>query len=182
MDGIHFADGLDTPDRLAFGLGAPQLITVVTGCLLAFGLLHAPLPAAAAVPLAVVIVAVAAALGWFRVCGRPALDWAVFATRHLLGPRRGVLVLVREPQRRVPRPGSRRRSRTKAHTGRGTVTAAAGVTAAAAAPNIIRLPGLTRAPDVADEAPVPRRGARRIVFYSLKGGTGRTTLSTEIAT
>ena len=178
MDGIHFADGFDTPDRLAFGLGAPQLITVVTGCLLAFGLLHAPLPAAAAVPVAVVLVALAAALGWFRLAGRPALDWAVFAARHLVGPRRGVLVVSREP---------RGRPATLIRTPQPPPAANAAVASSPAvlrnpASNIVRLPAPARGRESTDGAAPARAGARRIVFFSLKGGTGRTTLSTEIAT
>lgn len=178
MDGIHFADGFDTPDRLAFGLGAPQLITVVTGCLLAFGLLHAPLPAAVAVPVAVVIVAVAATLGWYRVAGRPALDWAMFAVRHLLGPRRGVLLVARE---RDGRPGTLRQTTQQPHeVGTAAVDSALSVVANPAS-NIVRLPAPARRGDGTGGASPVRAGARRIVFFSLKGGTGRTTLSTEIA-
>lgn len=177
MDGIHFADGFDTPDRLAFGLGAPQLITVVTGCLLAFGLLHAPLPEAVAVPCAVVLVALAAALGWFRVAGRPALDWAMFAARHLVGPRRGVLVVARAPRGQAPALArSTQPSPVASH-----VAGSAPAVLQNPASNIVRLPAPARRGDNTSTEPV-RAGARRIVFFSLKGGTGRTTMSTEIAT
>ena len=178
MDGIHFADGFDTPDRLAFGLGAPQLVAVVTGCLLAFGLLHAPLPASVAVPVAVVIVAVAATLGWYRVAGRPALDWAMFAARHLVGPRRGVLVVSRETG---GRPETLRQAPQPCDAG----TAAAGSPPSVLsnlASNIVHLPVPARGAHSSGSASPARAGARRIVFFSLKGGTGRTTLSTEIAT
>ncbi|MBV8528783.1 MAG: hypothetical protein JOZ75_10740 [Candidatus Dormibacteraeota bacterium] len=182
MDGIHFADGFDTAERLAFGLGAPQLVTVVAGCLLAFALLHAPLPAAVAVPFAVVLVVVAAALGWLRVAGRPALDWTIFALRHLIGPRRGVLVVTREPHRQ-PAPaeaGARVHTEGARAPLRDTSCAAAAAPPRhAAASNIIRLPGASSR-DATNPSTV-RRGARRVVFFSLKGGTGRTTLSTEIA-
>ena len=178
MDGIHFADGFDTPDRLAFGLGAPQLITVVIGCLVAFGLLHAPVPAAVAIPVAVVVVAVAATLGWFRVAGRPALDWAMFAARHLVGPRRGVLLVARE---------TGGRHETLAQAPQPCAAGSAGIDSAPAvlrrpASNIVRLPAPAGARDGTGGASPARAGARRVVFFSLKGGTGRTTLSTEIAT
>lgn len=186
MDGVHFADGFDTPDRLAFGLGAPQLITVVAGCLLAFGLLHAPLPAAVAVPVAMVIVAVAAALGWFRIAGRPALDWVLFASRHLLGPRSGVLVVATAPHRAAPTPLPEPDPRTAAANAQNAVSVPAGVApappSAPTSSKIIRLPGATGGRDGTRGGSAPRRGARRVVFFSLKGGTGRTTLSTEIAT
>lgn len=178
MDGIHFADGFDTPDRLAFGLGAPQLITVVTGCLLAVGLLHAPLPAAVAVPLAVVLVAVAAALGWYRFAGRPALDWAMFAARHLAGPRRGVLLIARQTG---GRPATLLEAAQMSLAGTGAVSSAPARLSTPAS-NIVRLPAPRRGGVSAGGAPTERAGARRVVFFSLKGGTGRTTLSTEIAT
>lgn len=185
MDGIHFADGFDTPDRLAFGLGAPQLITVVTGCLIAFGLLHTPLPVAAAVPVAVVTVATAAVLGWFRVAGRPALDWAMFAARHLLGPRRGVLVVAPEPRWRPGTRPAEPRARDADPSPRAAITRAAGIAPSAQgrtpSSKILALPCVTRGPEGSRGAAPPRRGARRVVFFSLKGGTGRTTLSTEIA-
>lgn len=178
MDGIHFADGFDTPDRLAFGLGAPQLITVVTGCLLAFGLLHAPVPAAVAIPVAVVIVAVAATLGWYRVAGRPALDWAMFAACHVVGPRRGVLVVAHQAAGRPEAVGLDARP----YAARSTAAGAAPAALVPLASNIVRLPAPARGGDSTGAAPPARAGARRIVFFSLKGGTGRTMLSTEIAT
>ena len=183
MDGIHFAEGFDAPDRLAFGLSAPQLITVVAGCLLAFALLHTPIPAALAIPVAVVAAAVAAALGWLRVAGRPALEWTVFAARHLMGPRHGVLLVVADPRLHdappaVPSAHIARVARRRAI--QTAVTLAPVSMARAAAPKILRLPGPTSQPLVTNTAG-GRRGARRVVFFSLKGGTGRTTLSTEIA-
>ena len=168
MDGIQFADGFDAPDRLAFGLAAPQLITVVAGCLVAFAVLHAPLPGLLTVPLAFVLVLSAAALGWVRLGGRPALDWALFAACYALRPRSGSLVLTTAASR--PAIGSE--------------------DAAPAAPvlasNIVQLhrhwaDHTPRARPAPPRAAPGRSGARRLVFYSLKGGTGRTTLSTEVA-
>lgn len=167
MDGIQFADGFDTPDRVAFGLGAPQLIAVAAGALLALGLVHLPVPGAISVPAAAMVVFSAAALGWLRVAGRPLLDWAVFALGHVIRPREGTLVAVTSGARgRVHTPAVRR-------------------SAGLASSNIVRLP---LRPDPAPAmgsaaAPRPpgRTGAHRIVFFSLKGGTGRTTLSTEAA-
>ena len=61
MDQIEFADGFDRPDTLAFGLGAGQLAVVMVGALAAYSLLRSPFPPAIADPVAVVLVAAAAA-------------------------------------------------------------------------------------------------------------------------
>ena len=79
MDQIEFADGFDRPDMVAFGLGAGQLAVVMVGALAAYALVRSPWPPAVVDPLAALIAVVAAGLGWLRVAGRPALDWAVFA-------------------------------------------------------------------------------------------------------
>ena len=168
MDGVQFADGFDAPDRLAFGLAAPQLITVVAGCLLAFGVLHAPLPGVLAIPLALVIALSAAALGWVRLGGRPALEWGLFAAWFVARPRCGTLQV---------------RSSAAAPS---VAARPVGAATPAFASNIVelharRVAGATAAVRRAPRAAVSRHGARRVVFYSLKGGTGRTTLATEVA-
>src|SRR5580704_917673 len=89
MDQIEFADGFDTPDTVAFGLGAGQLAVVMVGALAAYSLVRSPLPPAIADPVAAVLAVVAAGLGWSRIAGRPALDWAVFAVRFWIRPRHG---------------------------------------------------------------------------------------------
>ena len=115
MDQIEFADGFDTPDTVAFGLGAGQLAVVMAGALAAYSLVRSPLPAAV----------VGSDRAWCSrrsprgsggcaIAGRPALDWAVFAARFWMRPRRGT---VRWGLRR--RPGWRRhRSWPTATTGR----------------------------------------------------------------
>lgn len=167
MDGIQFADGFDTPDRLAFGLGAPQLVAVAAGALLAVGLVHLPVPGAISVPAAAMVVSLAAALGWLRVAGRPLLDWALFALGHLVRPREGTLVAV-----------------TRAVPDRGHAPAERWHTVVSAS-NVVRLPLRTNSSHLGGGAsparPVRHAGAHRVVFFSLKGGTGRTTLSTEAA-
>jgi hypothetical protein len=89
MDQIEFADGFDRPDTLAFGLGAGQLAVVMVGALAAYSLVRSPLPPAVVAPIAVAIALAAAGLGWLRVAGRPALDWAVFAGLFWMRPRQG---------------------------------------------------------------------------------------------
>src|SRR3984893_9629088 len=91
VEEVQFADGLDAPDRLAFGLGAGQLMIVVGGALLAYALVRSALPASVSAPAGLAVGAVAAALGWLRLAGRPALDWAIFVCRYATQPRAGFL-------------------------------------------------------------------------------------------
>jgi MinD-like ATPase involved in chromosome partitioning or flagellar assembly len=185
VEEVQFADGLDTPDRLAFGLGAGQLVIVVGGALLAYALMRSSLPASVSAPAAFALGAVAAALGWLRLAGRPALDWAIFVCRYARQPRAGFL------QFDTP----------------ATAPAGAELTARPAAPavpagtpthTIIPLrPYLVRDANAVAGVPAatqrdhaqparPARvlrvgGARRITFFSLKGGTGRSMIATELA-
>jgi MinD-like ATPase involved in chromosome partitioning or flagellar assembly len=182
MDPIEFADGFDRPDRIAFGLSGGQLVVVMAGALGAYSLVRSPLPAAFADPVAVLLAGLAAGLGWLRVAGRPVLDWAIFAGLFLLRPRRGVVrcevAMDAVPSWSAP-PGS---PATEARS------AVALVQAAAEPAPIIELfaPRQTRASrEPAGSTTVSlttrRDGPRRVTFFSLRGGTGRSTLATELA-
>ncbi len=170
MDQIEFADGFDRPDTLAFGLSAGQLAVVMTGALAAYSLVRSPLPAALVDPMAAVIAAAAAGLGWVRIAGRPALDWAVFAGRFWTRPRRGVtpVVLADGPPVVV------------------AAASAGGDPGSVGSNSIVELFAARPAPSSGDPAlPVRsmrrRDGPRRVTFFSLRGGTGRSTLATELA-
>jgi MinD-like ATPase involved in chromosome partitioning or flagellar assembly len=187
MDQIEFADGFDRPDTIAFGLGAGQLAVVMVGALAAYSLVRSPLPSAIADPVAAVLAVGAAGLGWLRVAGRPALDWAVFAALFCMRPRRGTVrwevaassssdgaaPVGEEPPRasilelfgkRTPRP-----------TGQNTLPPARGKKTPSAQPAGDRnLSRVIRPTSRAD-------GARRVTFFSLRGGTGRSTIATELA-
>ena len=202
MDQIEFADGFDRPDTLAFGLGAGQLAVVMVGALAAYSLVRSPLPPAVVDPVAVVIAVAAAGLGWLRVAGRPALDWAVFAGLFWMRPRRGttrwelatesradgispparaighrVLELFGK-RRTAPStpPGNRRKVDPDAAPpgrdpidGRTSGPGGAAFSPSRADPSSAILRPTTRA-----------SGARRVTFFSLRGGTGRSTLATEL--
>jgi MinD-like ATPase involved in chromosome partitioning or flagellar assembly len=181
MDQIEFADGFDTPDTLAFGLGAGQLAVVMAGALAAYSLVRSPLPPAFVDPIAVLLAGSAATLGWLRVAGRPALDWAVFAAQFWTRPRHGTarwafagavpglanaapMLAMATPPDDSP-PGAVRVQPSPTSEGSGVGTTAA---LTAAIPPL-RLPPPTRV-----------HGARRVTFFSLRGGTGRSTLATEL--
>ncbi len=172
MDQIEFADGFDRPDQIAFGLGAGQLVVVMVGALAAYALLRSPLSPAIADPMAVVVGAIAAALGWISVAGRPALDWAVFAGLYSVRARHGSLRcnLATSDTPSPPNP-----------------TQPSPADEPVQAP-IIELFGARQTPPPrAPTSPVilahpdRRDGPRRVTFFSLRGGTGRSTLATELA-
>ena len=180
MDQIEFADGFDRPDTLAFGLGAGQLAVVMVGALAAYSLARSPLPAPIADPVAVLLAIASAGLGWLRIAGRPALDWAIFAGLFWLRPRRGAaqwVVMVADGGASDPGPRLLPPSATEHAPDPRTATGAA----------IIELFS-TRAPHLVGEPdtlpPIRPRsrpdGARRVTFFSLRGGTGRSTLATEL--
>jgi MinD-like ATPase involved in chromosome partitioning or flagellar assembly len=172
MDPIEFADGFDRPDRIAFGLSGGQLVVVMVGALGAYSLARSPLPAALADPIAILLGALAAGLGWLRVAGRPVLDWAIFAGLFLLRPRRGTtrceLAVEAVPSWfAAPKPP------------------AIEVLAIATPPGPIIELFASRQTRPAREPAVTlstrRDGPRRVTFFSLRGGTGRSTLATELA-
>jgi MinD-like ATPase involved in chromosome partitioning or flagellar assembly len=168
MDQIQFADGFDRPDQIAFGLGGAQLAVVMVGALAAYALIRSPAPPELADPVAVVVASVAAGLGWIRFSGRPALDWAVFAARYLVRQRSGTIAFGTGPAEDTSK-------RTAPDTGSGADTPAA----------ITELFGARQTPASRPPAvltrPARRDGPRRVTFFSLRGGTGRSTLATELA-
>jgi MinD-like ATPase involved in chromosome partitioning or flagellar assembly len=89
MGGIHFTDGIDRPDTIAFGLDAPRLVAVVVAALSGYAVMQAPLPFALRVGVAVLVAATGALLGWGRYAGRPLLTWAWLALRFALSPQTG---------------------------------------------------------------------------------------------
>src|SRR5258708_22231497 len=70
---VHFPDGFDEPETIAFGLGAPQLTVVAVGTLCAWSLLHAPGPAVAVDGAALLVGGAPAAPCWGGRGRRPAV-------------------------------------------------------------------------------------------------------------
>jgi MinD-like ATPase involved in chromosome partitioning or flagellar assembly len=198
MDPIEFADGFDRPDHIAFGLSSGQLVTVMVGALGAYSLVRSPLPAALADPVAVLLLALAAGLGWLRIAGRPLLDWAIFAGQFLVRPRQGTL------RYEVVAPAPFESSLAPTPPNSAVLPTAHESPSAARAFSATRPPSATDVPPIS--APIielfgsrqpfrepasisptaaigaPRRDApRRVTFFSLRGGTGRSTLATELA-
>jgi MinD-like ATPase involved in chromosome partitioning or flagellar assembly len=189
MDQIEFADGFDTPDTLAFGLGAGQVAVVMVGALGAYSLMRSSLPPAVADPVAVVLAASAAALGWLKVAGRPALDWAIFAARFWMRPRHGVMgwtlsTLTPGDTAAAP-PGDAANGPQDVAVPAPIIKLFGGRHTGPGSPRLhpgSKPPVLPTGPPSPILQPVHRRdGSRRVTFFSLRGGTGRSTLATELA-
>jgi MinD-like ATPase involved in chromosome partitioning or flagellar assembly len=105
VSGVHFTDGFDRPDTIAFGLDAPRLVTVVVAALSGYAVMQAPLPFALRVVVAVLLLLVGATLGWARYAGRPLLAWAWLALRFTLSPRSGGGVVLAASDVPAPQPG-----------------------------------------------------------------------------
>jgi MinD-like ATPase involved in chromosome partitioning or flagellar assembly len=98
---IQIADGFDEPERIAFGLGAPQLGVTVTMAVVIYLLLHTSVTPLLTVPVSLVLALLTACLAWGRYEGRPLLDWAWFAILFYTSSRwrqaRKTLEIVAEP-------------------------------------------------------------------------------------
>jgi Mrp family chromosome partitioning ATPase len=159
MDGRRAPQGLNAEDRIAFGLTAPHLFYLVAFSMTGWGLLSSHLPAVVRVPPGLALVALGAAMAWVRIAGRPLDRWIFLYAQYRVRPRRS-------PQSAAP-----------AVPTSNLITLPLAITT--------ERPGRVVAADEASpvlpmRAPSGRR-ARRVAFFSLRGGTGKSTLATEVA-
>jgi len=170
MHDAHFADGFDGPEKVAFGLGPAQLLTVVVGLLLAYLALQAPLPPFVSATASVVLATGSAVLGWFRIEGRPVTDWLLRGGHYLLRRHSGSAMFTnRPPSTELFAPASRPPlARVTART--------ADARAPTAGPTLLAGEWPPSPPPAGRRA----NAGRVITFFSLNGGSGRTTLATEV--
>lgn len=194
MRGVRIPHDLNGEDQFILGLSVTRLAALALGLLAAYTILHLSLPA----PLQLVSAGAAAFLGaavaWVRPEGRSLLHWAVAAIEFKASEHLGQESVAT----RRPDPGSqpRRESpRPRLSVVAGSVLSVSGesprpVDVVAGGDDIIELPGAGDG-DADDEgasgdepavsAPVYLGGPQVIAFFSTKGGTGRTTLATEVS-
>lgn len=175
MDPVLISDGVDGPETVAFGLGASQVGVLVLCLFTGYAVLHTPLPGWCTVMLAALCGVLGAALAWGRHAGRPLLEWAVLAvhflwrrqraraSRHGHGRQRGAVVV----------PMALRRH------DRGSASAAFDPSPAQR-PRVLEAVATGARPSP-EERPFFAGAPRRITFFSLNGGSGRTTLATEVS-
>jgi MinD-like ATPase involved in chromosome partitioning or flagellar assembly len=195
MRGVRIPHELNGEDQFILGLSVTRLAALALGLLAAYTILHLSLP----VPLRLMAAAGAAMMGaaiaWIRPEGRSLIHWALAAiefkvSEHLAekpassgspGP-------ARQHQPQSPRP---RLSLVAATVQPAKREVSAPLDPASLEDEVIELPDsgdgnpaeedTNEDDDLAASAPVYLGGPQVIAFFSTKGGTGRTTLATEVA-
>lgn len=199
MRGVRIPHDLNGEDQFVLGLSVSRLAALLLGLLAAYTILHLSLPAPIQLLAATLAALMGAAIAWIRPEGRSLIHWAFAAIEFKFGqqiepvaaPARAVV------DRHVQRGPSQaqRPPRLSVLAGR-PESETTGPAPALAEPaiedsDVIELPDSPDAPgpDVDPEqdprgsqsAPVYLGGPQVITFFSTKGGTGRTTLATEVA-
>jgi pilus assembly protein CpaE len=201
MRGVRIPHDLNGEDRFVLGLSVTRLAALLLGLLAAYTILHLALPAPLQLGAAGVAALTGAAIAWVRPEGRSLIHWALAAIEFKLGeqiapdsqsgdradPKAEVRPDIQPRKDRGPR-----LSLVATHT-----KSAASDQGPAATPSelvdedVVELPETDdttsqRADadtelETAEPAPVYLGGPQVITFFSAKGGTGRTTLATEVA-
>ncbi len=186
MEQVSMNDGLDGRETVAFGLAAGEVGVFVLALMTAYAALRSGLPGAIDWCLAAVPTAAGAMLAWGRLGGRPLLEWAVLLARFTVRTRHVRVARLRQRwQRMRPVPRAlesgavaiplklRRHDAAVSRSG-----------ADPTEPPRLSVVAAGRPARAAAVAGAPARPVRShvIAFFSLNGGTGRTTLAVEVAT
>lgn len=199
LEGRRAPQGLQAEDRLAFGLTASHLSYLLVGSLAGYALFVSHLPGVVRYPLGVLCVAAGVLLAWGRLAHRPLDVWVWLAVRYYLRPRRS-------PDRPLEPANEHLDRATEEPPSKGPVPPVPNAGEREAAPFATpppsgeprvltlrpRIPAVTdddavyhvdSAPGrLPDSTPVFLAPTQRVAFFSLKGGVGKTTLATEVAT
>ncbi len=174
-------DGLDGRETIAFGLGAPEVAALVLALVTAYAVLRSGLAAALAWVLATLVAGTGALLAWGRLAGRPMLEWAMLLAAFVVRTAPGRAVRARQ---RLAAAAARLRE-APAEAGRCALAPLVVASSAQAGAVVIPLALRRLSPITPPQLPVPMDASGRrshvVGFFSLAGGTGRTTLAVEVA-
>jgi MinD-like ATPase involved in chromosome partitioning or flagellar assembly len=186
MRGVRIPHDLNGEDRFVLGLSVTRLAALLLGLLAAYTILHLSLPAPLQLGAAGLAGLIGAAIAWVRPEGRSLVHWALAAIEFRFSQRIASAPESRHDQRSPRLSVIASRAPT---TRQLSSTIPTGIVDDDA--EVIELPdseeGTVRHTEAAGElelmepAPVYLGGPQVITFFSTKGGTGRTTLATEIA-
>jgi MinD-like ATPase involved in chromosome partitioning or flagellar assembly len=195
MRGVRIPHDLNGEDQFILGLSVTRLAALALGLLAAYTILHLSLPAPVQLPAATLAAVLGAAIAWIRPEGRSLIHWALaaieFKFSEQLAPepaRSGRPHSGLQQQLRSPRPRLSLVAETVHPVSR---ELSAPTDAAPGDDEVIELPdsgdgdadeaGANGDGETAASTPVYLGGPQVIAFFSTKGGTGRTTLATEVA-
>jgi len=200
MRGVRIPQDLNGEDQFVLGLSVSRLAALLLGLLAAYTIYHLSLPAPVQFVAAAVAALTGAAIAWIRPEGRSLIHWAIAGIEFKLGERRqfDATRSERETRREVSQktrqaaPQPRLSVLSGASNGATTVPPAVTAPDATSDAEVIELPdtagdGPDRDPALESDqlagqsAPVYLGSPQVITFFSTKGGTGRTTLATEVA-
>jgi len=171
--------GIDSEDRVAFGLSASRLGYLLIGSLSAYVIYLRPWPWGVRIPLLAVLAAVTAAIVFLRLHGQPLEQWIAAAIEYYSAPRREAPASSSVPEAQSPTDDSPPRT-----DGPGKILdlPIAGPAIAEPRQQYGRDSAVKQVhPAERQQIPVFLPGTQRIIFFSIKGGVGRTTLATEVA-
>ena len=198
MRGVRIPQDLNGEDQFLLGLSVSRLAALLLGLLGAYTVLHLALPSPIRIGGAAFAAIAGAVVTWVRPAGRSLIHWAIAAIEFKLDTRFA-------PQNDSPSTlvsDQESTSHTLSIDGRQPhlqlVQAHESIAAAAEGPvvettdeDVVELPD-SRATQLLHTSPVEESagvwapvylgGTQIIVFFSAKGGVGRTTLATEVAT
>jgi MinD-like ATPase involved in chromosome partitioning or flagellar assembly len=195
MRGVRIPHELNGEDQFIFGLSVTRLAALALGLLAAYTILHLSLPGPLQLLAAAAAALSGAAIAWIRPEGQSLIHWARAAIEFKFGEDladesalSGGQAAGPQHQPDSPRP---RLSLVAGRVHSVSAEAPAPVNLAPVEDEVIELPddgaGNADEQDAIDEgktaasAPVYLGGPQVIAFFSTKGGTGRTTLATEVA-
>ena len=200
MRGVRIPQNLNGEDQFVLGLSVTRLAGLLLGLLAAYTILHLTLPAPLQVGGAAVAALSGAAIAWIRPAGRSLLHWAMAAIEFKFSQQVPLRAKAGSPTARdrelasSGHPASQGPPRLsvvidspKASSAQPGAMQVGPVTE----DDVIELPETASSTETdlepcTDEqtrraAPVYLGGPQVITFFSAKGGTGRTTLATEVA-
>jgi MinD-like ATPase involved in chromosome partitioning or flagellar assembly len=181
MEQVSMNDGLDGRETIAFGLAAGEVATFVLALLSAYAVLRTGLPGAIGWLLAAILAAAGALLAWGRLAGRPLLEWTTLLAAFLVrtGPARAAHL--RQRLQRCSAPWRALAADARLRVLPRVGAAAPGQAGAVVIPLALRRPPALTARGANAPARPTRSGSHVVGFFSLAGGTGRTTLAVEVA-
>jgi pilus assembly protein CpaE len=201
MRGVRIPHDLNGEDRFVLGLSVTRLAALLLGLLAAYTILHLALPAPLQLGAAGVAALTGAAIAWVRPEGRSLIHWALAAIEFKFGQEiapnpqssHGADQKAGAPPDSQPIDGrGPRLSVVATHTqSTGSNQLRPTTPAQVVEDDIVELPetgnstshhaGTDGELETTEPAPVYLGGPQVITFFSAKGGTGRTTLATEVA-